>query len=85
MVCGVCEEHEEPGNPSALKPYEKRRTTDILFLIAIIALWIVMTIVGAVSIPEGNPYRLFAPVDDKVSDSLTFLFRVSSDVLCMGN
>ena len=66
MVCGVCEEHEEPGNPSALKPHDKRRTTDILFLLAIIALWIVMTIVGAVSIPQGNPYRLFAPVDDNV-------------------
>ena len=53
-------------NPSALKPYEKRRTTDVLFLLAIIAMWVVMTIVGAISIPNGNPYRLISPVDDKV-------------------
>jgi hypothetical protein len=66
MVCGACEEHEEPGNPSALKPYEGRRTTDFLFLIAIIALWVVMTIVGAIATTEGNPYNLVSPVDDEV-------------------
>ena len=67
MVCGVCESHEDPGDPSALKKYEKRRTTDILFLLAIICLWVVMTILGAISIPQGNPYRLIAPVNDNVS------------------
>jgi hypothetical protein len=66
MVCGACEEHEEPGNPSALKPYEGRRTTDLLFLIALIALWVVMTIVGAVATTEGDPRKLMSPVDDKV-------------------
>ena len=66
MVCGLCESGEEDMNPSALKPYEKRRTTDVLFLLAIIAMWVVMTIVGAISIPNGNPYRLISPVDDKV-------------------
>lgn len=66
MVCGLCESGEDDMNPSALKPYEKRRTTDVLFLLAIIAMWVVMTIVGAISIPNGNPYRLVSPVDDKV-------------------
>ena len=66
MVCGLCESGEEDMNPSALKPYEKRRTTDVLFLLAIIAMWVVMTIVGAISIPNGNPYRLISHVDDKV-------------------
>ena len=53
-------------NPSSLKPYEKRRTTDFLFLLGIIAMWVVMTIVGAISIPNGNPYRLVSPMDDTV-------------------
>ncbi len=53
-------------NPSALKPYEKRRTTDCLFLIGICAMWVVMTIVGAVSIPNGDPLRLVSPMDEKV-------------------
>jgi len=52
-------------NPSALKPYEKRRTTDCLFLIGICAMWVVMTIVGAVSIPNGDPLRLVSPMDEK--------------------
>ena len=65
MVCGVCEnEEEDPSNPCALKPRDKRRTTDCLFTVLIIVMWVAMTIVGAISIPEGNPALLVSPVND---------------------
>jgi hypothetical protein len=54
----------DDGDDGILIPYEKRHFTDCLFAIAILALWITMTVLGAVSIPEGNPYRLVSPVDD---------------------
>jgi hypothetical protein len=44
-----------------------RRTTDILFLILIIAMWICMTIVGGIAVRDGNPYRLIAPIDENGS------------------
>lgn len=63
------EESKEEGGYDArnvLKPFEKRHFTDFIFAIAILALWITMTAVGAVSFADGNPYRLVSPVDDDV-------------------
>lgn len=43
---------------------QQRRTTDLLFLIAIIAMWIAMTVVGRSAIESGNPSLVVAPVND---------------------
>jgi hypothetical protein len=45
----------------------KRRTTDILFFILIVAMWICMSIVGGIAVRDGNPYRLIAPIDENGS------------------
>lgn len=68
MVCGCGDEQdfdEKDGVKVALKSYEDRRTTDILFLLAIIAMWVIMTIVGALSFADGNPNRLIGPVSSE--------------------
>lgn len=52
-----------------------RRVTDVFFLVAIACLWAAMSIVGALSIRTGNPFRLVAPINDQGS-----LCGVSSDV-----
>lgn len=44
---------------------EKRRTTDILFLLLIIAMWVVMTVFGVDSVQNGDPWRLIRPVNDE--------------------
>ena len=46
---------------------EQRHTTDVLFLIFIICMWITMTVVGAIACQRGSPYRLLAPMDDSGS------------------
>lgn len=43
---------------------QERHTTDILFLIAIIGLWALMTVVGAMACEKGNLDRLVHPIDD---------------------
>jgi len=64
--CGTEEEYDEKdGVKVALKQYEDRRTTDVLFLIGIIVMWVVMTIVGAISFAEGNPNRLIGPISSE--------------------
>ena len=71
------ESKEETGvERNVLVPYEKRHFTDFIFAIAIVALWITMTAVGAVSIPDGNPYRLVSPVDDDVRAPMLFMIRI---------
>lgn len=71
--CGTEEEYDEKdGVKVALKQYEDRRTTDVLFLIGIIVMWVVMTIVGAISFAEGNPNRLIGPISSEVSESSSF-------------
>ena len=44
---------------------KNRRTTDVIFLIGIIAMWVAMTIIGVSNIHTGNPYRLIAPINDQ--------------------
>ena len=42
-----------------------RQCTDVFFLVAIVAMWSAMSIVGALAIRTGNPFRLVAPVNDQ--------------------
>jgi len=42
-----------------------RSTTDIIFLIGIIFMWIAMSGVGGEAVQKGNVYRLIAPVNDQ--------------------
>jgi choline transporter-like protein 2/4/5 len=67
MVCGVCESNEEPkkvdGVAVVLKDYEERRTTDSLFLLVLIALWVAMTIVGAMGLKGASIQSLIRPYD----------------------
>jgi hypothetical protein len=42
----------------------ERRTTDVLFFLAIIAMWVAMTFIGRKSFSTGDPFRLVAGVDD---------------------
>ena len=42
-----------------------RACTDVFFLVAIVAMWCAMSIVGALAIRTGNPYRLVAPMNDQ--------------------
>ena len=42
-----------------------RSTTDIIFLIGIIAMWIAMSGVGGEAVQKGNVYRLIAPMNDQ--------------------
>ena len=46
---------------------EGRTTTDILFLILIIATWVCMSGVGGDAVQRGNVYRLIGPMDESVS------------------
>ena len=43
---------------------ESRSTTDILFLIFIIAMWVAMSGVGGDAVNRGNIYRLLGPIND---------------------
>ena len=44
-----------------------RQCTDVFFLIAIVAMWCAMSIMGAMAIRTGvsNPFRLVAPMNDQ--------------------
>ena len=42
-----------------------RHCTDVFFLVAIVAMWSAMSIVGALAIRTGNPFRLVAPMNDQ--------------------
>ena len=42
----------------------ERRTTDVLFFLAIVAMWVAMTFIGRKSFSTGDPFRLVAGVDD---------------------
>jgi len=44
---------------------ESRSTTDILFLILIIAMWVAMSGVGGDAVNKGNIYRLIGPINDQ--------------------
>ena len=70
MVCGVCEDSEEvkkvDGVAIVLKDYEERRTTDVLYLLILIATWVAMTILGAISIQNGDINRLINPYNNEV-------------------
>jgi len=44
---------------------EDRRSTDCLFFILIVGMWVAMTVVGAQAIKHGNPYRLLNGVNDQ--------------------
>lgn len=46
---------------------EKRSTTDVLFLIAIIAMWVAMSGVGGDAVQKGNIYRLIGPMNEEVN------------------
>lgn len=43
----------------------KRRSTDIICFLLIIAAWVVMTLIGQEAMREGNPYALINGIDDK--------------------
>lgn len=60
--CGEEKYDEQDGVKIALKKYEDRRSTDVIWFLGIIACWVIMTIVGALSMADGNPWRLIAPV-----------------------
>ena len=45
--------------------YDKRRITDVTFLLLLSGFWIVMTAIGIYSIKNGNPYLLISPVNDQ--------------------
>lgn len=45
---------------------ETRSTTDVLFLILIIAVWVCMSGVGGDAVKRGNVYRLIGPMNDQV-------------------
>lgn len=57
-----CDKHSKQG--SYVGMVQSRHTTDILFFLLIFGMWVAMTVVGAIAIKNGNPYRLIAPVDD---------------------
>ena len=57
-----CDKHSKQG--SYVGMVQSRHTTDILFILLIIGMWVAMTVIGAIAIKNGNPYRLIAPVDD---------------------
>ena len=42
-----------------------RHCTDVFFLVAIVLMWSAMSIVGALAIRTGNPFRLVAPMNDQ--------------------
>jgi hypothetical protein len=42
---------------------KNRRSTDCLFLLLIIAMWIAMTVIGSTSVRNGDPFRLVDPID----------------------
>lgn len=69
MVCGVCDDSEEvkkvDGVAIVLKDYEERRTTDVLYLLILIATWVAMTILGAISIQNGDINRLINPYNNE--------------------
>ena len=44
---------------------ESRGTTDILFLILIICMWVAMSGVGGDAVQNGNIYRLLGPINDQ--------------------
>lgn len=58
----LAQKHGAHGNYDGCTP--SRKTTDIIFLLAIVALWAIMTILGANSTKYGNPYRLLDPIND---------------------
>lgn len=43
---------------------QKRHSTDCIFFLLIIAMWVAMTVVGSVATKSGNPYRLIGSSDD---------------------
>ena len=44
-----------------------RKRTDVLYLKAIVCIWIAMTVVGGIAVKHGDPNRLIAPMDDNGS------------------
>ena len=56
------DKHSKKGEYEGM--VKERRTTDILFFIAIFCMWVAMSVVGGIAVRDGNPYRLIAPIDD---------------------
>ena len=58
---------EQAANPKVARDYEgvvpHRRTTDVLFLLLIWAMWGAMSYVGYSGISNGDPYRVLGPID----------------------
>lgn len=52
--------HSKNGKYKGL--VEKRRSTDLLCLLLIIAMWATMTVVGSVATMKGNIFRLIGPI-----------------------
>ncbi|CAM9629371.1 unnamed protein product [Hapterophycus canaliculatus] len=44
-------------------PVQSRKCTDLIFMAAIIIMWVTMTAVGITSVQEGDVGKLLAPTD----------------------
>eukprot|EP00638_Chattonella_subsalsa_P003467 CAMPEP_0117771204 /NCGR_PEP_ID=MMETSP0947-20121206/24314_1 /TAXON_ID=44440 /ORGANISM="Chattonella subsalsa, Strain CCMP2191" /LENGTH=449 /DNA_ID=CAMNT_0005596497 /DNA_START=161 /DNA_END=1508 /DNA_ORIENTATION=+ len=53
----------EGAHPDFNGPVEKRKCTDVMFFILLVAIWICMTGLGANSCTYGSPRRLLGPID----------------------
>eukprot|EP01041_Mallomonas_annulata_P002811 gene2811-5529_t len=56
--------HEPKKYPNFNGICENRHSTDCIFFILIIAMWVAMTVVGARATLTGNPYSLLSPRDE---------------------
>jgi len=66
MVCGYCEGDSEEvkkvdGVAIVLKDYEERHGTDRLYILILVAVWVAITILGAVGAKDGNIDMLLRP------------------------
>mmetsp|Transcript_1145 Transcript_1145/g.1484 ORF Transcript_1145/g.1484 Transcript_1145/m.1484 type:complete len:788 (-) Transcript_1145:543-2906(-) len=78
----------EGAHPDFNGPVEKRKCTDVMFFILLVAIWICMTGLGADSCTHGSPWRLVAPTDsdgkicghdEDVTDK-SYLYFVGTDL-----
>lgn len=57
---------------------ESRSTTDVFFLILIVAVWVCMSGVGGDAVKRGNVYRLIGPMNDQVKDRTSKSIKFSA-------
>jgi hypothetical protein len=97
MVCGYCEGPEEEvkkidGVAVVLKDYEERHGTDRLYILLLVATWVIITILGALGKKDGNVDMLLNPYNtdgkscgiDKLEDFPKFVY-VRASPIPLGN